>query len=98
MPRRAGEDELEEELVAKPGGGRRSCDPARERLAAGVGERVDALLARVAGHVLAVDEAVALEPLQGRVHLAGVERRERGAEPLLELLLQLVAVRGARRQ
>ena len=54
---------------------------------------VEALLGALVGRVLGLDEPVAFEALEGRVHLADVERPDL-AGPGLELLPQLEAVLG----
>ena len=51
----------------------------------------ECLLRAVIGVALGLDEPVALEALQGRVHLADVQRPHL-AGPLLELLTQLEAI------
>ena len=93
-PDLAGEDELHEEVVAQPRRAAGGADPLLERGPAGVGQAVDApVAAALAGHVV-LDELVALEPLQARVDLADVQRRDGAAEALLEPALDLVAVGG----
>ena len=89
---RRDDDELHEELVLEPPARDRRLDPGRERGPARLGQLVHALAAAVPRHRLTDDEAIALEPPERRVDLAGVQRRQQIAELLLQRLLQLVPV------
>jgi len=68
-------------------------DPFVEGLLALRRQAVDALVGpAVLRHPIGVDQAVALQARQRGVDLAGVQRRQRGPEVLLELALELIAV------
>lgn len=88
-----GEGQFHEELVPHPRLVRGLLEPGAQRLPPGVGEVVD-LLVGPAGllDVLALDQPRLLEAAQGDVDLADVRLRVRGAQQLLKVLLQLVAV------
>ncbi len=85
------DQDLDDQLVARRRAevGRRA-QPAGQLLGA-VGGDPEPLLRAGIGVVVGLDEAVALQPLQGRVHLADVERPDL-AGARLELLAQLQAV------
>src|SRR4029077_13660628 len=88
-----GQDELDEELVADPGPVARLADPGAQRLPARRGEFVNPLVG--AGgllDILAADQAILLEALQGDVDLPDVRRWIRLAKGLFERELQLVAM------
>jgi hypothetical protein len=89
-----GHQDLDHELVPGwRGEVGRGPQPPRQLVAA-LRRDVEALLGSLVGRVVGLDEAVALEPLQGGVHLTDVERPDLpGAR--LELLAQLEAVLGS---
>src|SRR5262249_44202495 len=70
-----------------------------ERFASIVGEAIDALVGPVVlRDAFRDDEAVALEASERRVDLAGVQRRQRRSEVLLQLALELIAMSRRRRE
>ena len=83
---------LDHQLVAGRGGVGRRHQPLVQRLPAGGGDLV--ALLRPVLRVVGLDEAVPLEALQGRVHLADVERPHLPGAGL-ELLAELQPVLGA---
>ena len=85
-----GDEHLDDELVAgRRRHVRRGAQPGLELVGPGGGQREGAL--RAGAVVVGVDEPVALEPLQGRVHLPDVERPHL-AGAVLELLAELQPV------
>ena len=71
VPRqRVGEEEPQQRLVAQLDRHRVAVEPLDERLTAGRGQLVDPAAAAAARLVLALDQALALEPPQLRVDLA----------------------------
>src|SRR3954454_6264425 len=93
------EREFHEELVPYPRLVLGLLVPGAQRLAPGVGEVVDLLVgpARLLDF-LAFDQSRPLEAAEGHVYLADVRLRVRGAQQLLKVLLQLVAMGGAARE
>ena len=88
-----GDEDLDDELVSGRGGEvGRGAQPLGQLHLALLGD-VEALLGTLVDRVLGLDEPVALEALEGRVHLPDVERPYL-AGPGLELLAQLKAVLG----
>ena len=76
-----------------------SATQPRSSVAPGVGQPVHALVrAPVLRDRVVVHEPVALQARERRVDLAGVQRRQDGAEALLERLLELIPVSGAGRE